>query len=126
MLLGLAEIREDLRIDSKEYTPSPRLQDKVMHITISIQSPTKLKLCISRHGYIIIKHEIPILMYHRFVKTEEEGGIHGTWITAQRFEEHLKWLKKNHYETVTFTDLHQNGLISRLHPNKRIVMLLDC
>ena len=44
------------------------------------------------------KYEIPVIMYHRVVNDESEAGVHGTYITAKKFDEHMKFLKENGYE----------------------------
>lgn len=70
-----------------------------------------------------LKREVPILMYHRFIEQESEQGIHGTWIRLDQFERHLKLIQRLGFETLTFRDLRNKGLIHRLAPGKRFLML---
>lgn len=112
-----------LDTDPKIYTPSPALQEKVKAIYNTITVADQIESVYQSTWVHYHKREIPVLMYHRFVQTKNEGGQHGTWITVKRFEAHLKWLKKNNYETLTFADLHQQGLFSRLSQGKRFVMI---
>jgi peptidoglycan/xylan/chitin deacetylase (PgdA/CDA1 family) len=72
------------------------------------------------HG---LQREMPILMYHRFIEHEGEKGVHGTWMKVDRFEAHLKLLKRLGYETLTFADFEQNGFIQRLEYGKKYVMI---
>jgi peptidoglycan/xylan/chitin deacetylase (PgdA/CDA1 family) len=66
---------------------------------------------------------MPVLMYHRFGEHDHEKGVHGTWISLTRFEGPLKLLKRVGYQTLTFSDFAQRGLIDRLQPNQRYVMI---
>ena len=70
-----------------------------------------------------LKREMPILMYHRFIAHESEKGIHGTWIYERRFERHLQLIKRLGYQTLTFRDLAQEGLIRRLEPGKKFIVI---
>ena len=70
------------------------------------------------------RRELPVIMYHRVVKDDQEKGIHGTWVEAARFREHLQYLKDHGYETVTFDDLRNGGYRKRFdHNHKKWVML---
>lgn len=69
------------------------------------------------------KREMPIIMYHRFIKDASEKGVHGTYIDIGMLEKHFKLLKWLNFETLTFSDLREKGLISRLQENKRYIML---
>lgn len=70
-----------------------------------------------------LQREMPILMYHRFIEHEGEKGVHGTWMKVNRFEAHLKLLKRLGYETLTFADFEQNRFIQRLEYGKKYVMI---
>lgn len=52
------------------------------------------------------KKEIPILMYHRLIKSEEEQGVHTVYCDINSFEEQLQFLKENNYQTIIFKDLY--------------------
>lgn len=67
--------------------------------------------------------EMPVLMYHRFIRDHGNAGIHGTWIDIRLFEKHLNWLRKKGYQTITFADLQKNRLISRFKRGKKFIMI---
>ena len=54
------------------------------------------------------KNDIPILLYHRIIETEEEKGHYGTFVTKDAFESQMKYLKENRYEPIFFKDI-KNG-----------------
>ncbi len=70
-----------------------------------------------------LRREMPILMYHRLISHKSEKGIHGTWIYEDRFEKHLKLIKKLGYKTLTFHDFEQKGFIHRLEYGKKYLMI---
>ncbi|MGL6176517.1 MAG: glycosyltransferase, partial [Vibrionaceae bacterium] len=69
------------------------------------------------------KKEIPVLMYHRFFADKAHRGNHSPSLDIKMFEKHLKLLKFLNFETLTFADLAQKGLVSRLAPGKRYCMI---
>ncbi len=69
------------------------------------------------------QREIPVLMYHRFIRDDSEKGVHGTWLPVAMLEKHLRLLKRQGFETLTFQDLADKGFIHRLQPGKRFVIL---
>lgn len=70
-----------------------------------------------------LRKEMPIIMYHRFIKDESEKGIHGTYLHIDMLEKHFNLLKKMGFETLTFKDLADKGLIHRLESGKRYIIL---
>lgn len=70
-----------------------------------------------------LKREMPIIMYHRFIKDEAGKGVHGTYLHVDMLEKHFKLIKKMGLETLTFRDLKDRGLIHRLQPGKRFIMI---
>jgi len=70
-----------------------------------------------------LQREMPILMYHRFIENDQERGIHGTWMKVDRFEAHLKLLKRLGYESLTFADFLEKGFVRRLDPGRKFVMI---
>ncbi|NOI30726.1 polysaccharide deacetylase family protein [Vibrio coralliilyticus] len=70
-----------------------------------------------------LKREMPIIMYHRFIRDDSEKGVHGTYLHVDMLEKHLKLLQLMGFETLTFKDMTDKGLIHRLQANKRYVML---
>ncbi|MCL9780368.1 glycosyltransferase [Vibrio sp. S4M6] len=70
-----------------------------------------------------LKREIPIIMYHRFIKNDNEKGVHGTYLHVDMLEKHLKLLKKMNFETLTFDDFSNKRLIDRLEYGKKYIII---
>ncbi len=70
-----------------------------------------------------LRKEIPIIMYHRFIKDDSEKGVHGTYLHVDMLEKHFKLIKKMGFETITFEELAEKGLISRLEYGKRYIII---
>ncbi|MCG9584106.1 polysaccharide deacetylase family protein [Vibrio tubiashii] len=70
-----------------------------------------------------LRKEMPIIMYHRFIKDNSEKGVHGTYLHIDMLEKHFKLIKKMGFETITFEDLAEKGLISRLEYGKRYIVI---
>jgi len=70
-----------------------------------------------------LQKEMPILMYHRFIDNESKKGTRGPYIDIKLFEKHLQLLKRLGFESLTFEDFANKGIIERLNPNKRYFML---
>ncbi len=70
-----------------------------------------------------IRQEMPIIMYHRFIKDDSEKGVHGTYLHVEMLEKHLKLIKRMGFETITFEDLANKGVISRLEAGKRYIII---
>ncbi len=89
------------------------LQNIVTHIETIYQSV-----------YVYTKRkDIPVLMYHRFIDNDAGKGSIGPYLDIKMFENHLKLLKRLGFETLTFSDLKEKNLISRLEAGKRYCML---
>ena len=69
------------------------------------------------------EYEIPVVMYHRVISGDDEGGQHRLYVTSEQFEGHLKLLRKKGIEALFFSDLDRNGLISRLEEGKRFIII---
>lgn len=69
------------------------------------------------------RREMPIIMYHRFIKNDSEKGVHGTYMHVDMLEKHFKLLARLGYEALTFSDLAEQGFAERLNPNKKYIML---
>ncbi|WP_428776414.1 polysaccharide deacetylase family protein, partial [Vibrio sp.] len=69
------------------------------------------------------QRDMPVVMYHRFIDSDDKKGTRGPYIDIELFEKHLKLLKRKGFETVTFEDLADKGVISRLQPGKKPIML---
>lgn len=70
------------------------------------------------------KKEIPILMYHRLINSEEDKGVHTIYYDVNKFEEQLKYLKENNFKTITFKDLYQLSKEGR-KKEKYIILTFD-
>ena len=70
-----------------------------------------------------LRREVPIVMYHRFIRDDSEKGIHGTYLHVNMLEKHLKLLKRLGYRTLTFADLADQGLASRLTPDSKYIII---
>lgn len=70
-----------------------------------------------------LRKEMPIIMYHRFIKDDSEKGVHGTYLHINMLEKHFKLIQKMGFETITFEDLAEKGLISRLEYGKRYIII---
>lgn len=71
----------------------------------------------------ILRCEMPVIMYHRFIEQDSEKGVHGTWMPIAMFEKHLRLMKWLGYETLTFRDLADKGFIHRLQYGKKYLMI---
>lgn len=69
------------------------------------------------------KYDIPVIMYHRVVNDESEGGVHGTYITAKKFDEHMRYLKEHNYHPITFKELLKINYRNRFNNGKKYVIL---
>jgi len=90
---------------------------ELMHIVTTLESLYQ-QLYVNKK-----KREMPIIMYHRFITNDSEKGVHGTYIDIKMLEKHFKLLKWLNVETLTFSDLKEKGMMSRLEENKRYIML---
>jgi len=70
-----------------------------------------------------LQREIPVIMYHRFIQADDEKGVHGTYLHVDMLEKHFKLLKRMGFETLTFRDLANKGLIHRLEYGKRYIII---
>jgi len=70
-----------------------------------------------------LRREMPILMYHRLVERPSERGVHGTWTTVQMFEKHLRLIQRMGFETLTFKDFQNTGLMHRFSPGRKYLMI---
>ena len=69
------------------------------------------------------KYDIPVIMYHRVVNDESEGGVHGTYITAKKFDEHMRYLKEHNYHPITFKELLKINYRNRFNNGKKYVKI---
>ena len=76
------------------------------------------------HYVKIKRYEIPVLMYHQFVKDKKDGGKIKIFVTEKTFELQLKILRFLNYETITFEELKNLGLQNRFF-KKYIILTVD-
>lgn len=69
------------------------------------------------------KWEMPVIMYHRVIENESEGGVHGTHVTIENFRKQMEYLKNQGYQTVTFEDLLNNNYKKRFDRENKWIML---
>jgi len=69
------------------------------------------------------QREVPVIMYHRFIQNDDEKGVHGTYLHVDMLEKHFKLIKRMGFETLTFKDLADKGLIHRLEAGKRYIII---
>ncbi|GAA3710194.1 polysaccharide deacetylase family protein [Oceanisphaera sediminis] len=70
-----------------------------------------------------LRREVPIIMYHRFIEDDSEKGVHGTYMHVNMLEKHFKLLKRLGHETLTFADLAEQGMASRLESGKKYIII---
>lgn len=72
-----------------------------------------------------VNKNIKVLMYHRVLWEKPEEEVKWHYVTATEFENHMKWLDRFGYTTITFTDylLYQLGDLSL--PKKPIIITFD-
>lgn len=99
-------------------------------VSQSIREQYDLQMVVSRieelYQDVFVSHlqkEIPVLMYHRFIKNDSQKGVHGTYLDVKMLEKHFRFLKRMRFETLTFEDLQRDGWISRLRQGKRYVII---
>lgn len=70
-----------------------------------------------------LQSEMPIIMYHRFISDESGVGVNGTYLHVDMLEKHFKLIKRMGFETLTFADFADNGVLHRLEAGKRYIMI---
>lgn len=69
------------------------------------------------------KNEIPIIYYHRIAKNMSDAGKHGIFVTEKQFEDHLSYLKRVGYKTITFEQALQ--IKKDCTPGKFVIITFD-
>lgn len=78
------------------------VHEKIKHECDANKIVTRLEYIFQSVCVRFYKKEIPVIYYHRVVKDLSEAGKHGIYVTAQRFEDHLRFLKKEGFKTISF------------------------
>lgn len=72
------------------------------------------------------KYDIPVIMYHRIIKEDGIKGVHGIYVLDKVFDEQMKYLKDNGYQTITFEDIKNGKWRDRFNKgNKWIILTFD-
>lgn len=67
---------------------------------------------------------IPVFMYHHFQKEVPEE-FSGTIVTPEEFEEHLKVLKENGYNSISFEEYYKYAVEGGPIPEKPFILTID-
>ncbi len=121
------DVQTALRLDACDEVvqQTVRREFSIETLTNSVESAYQTAL-VQRYRY-----EMPILTYHRIVRTPKEGGALPIWVTAEQFEQHLQFLKQQGFQTTTFRDLdvpnrfEDHAVPHRTKPKKRIILSFD-
>lgn len=62
-------------------------------------------------------------MYHRVISSEREKGIYDTYVTKENFEEQMRYLKENNYESITFGDIKNGEYKKRFDKDKKYIII---
>lgn len=114
---------EDVELGLRSKHCDPNVTNKVKTNYDLVSVVDRLELVYQDIYVDVLKREMPIIMYHRFIQHDCEKGVHGTYLHIDMFEKHLKLLKRMGFETLTFEDFSNNNAIHRLKPNKRYIMI---
>lgn len=89
----------------------------IEHIITKVQSLYDYVYCNYK------KYAMPILMYHRVVKSKQEQGVHGTYLDIKKFKAHLEYLKRHNYQTIGFKELSDYKYNQLLNSYKKPIIL---
>lgn len=109
---------QDLKDDDLVY-----LKDLIAHEFDFNQIIDSIEKLYSKEYVLYTKKEMPIIMYHRVIDDTKDIGVHGTYLTQEKFRSHLQYLKDNGYQTVTFKDLDNNNYKKRFDKGNKFVIL---
>jgi len=115
----LNDIQNALKINAPDINLIKAIQE---HYSLA-RVVTKLKHLYQTEIVYSKRRDIPILMYHRVIKEDEQPGKYRIFVTLNQLEKHFKLMRFLGYETITFADFSENGLDYRLNPDKKYVML---
>lgn len=74
--------------------------------------------------YVIkTKYEIPVIMYHRIIRENDEKGVHGIYVLDKDFDEQMRYLKDNGYQTITFEDIKNGKWRKRFNKGNKWIMI---
>lgn len=67
---------------------------------------------------------IPVLMYHKIVN-DSYSSKHKTYITEERFSDHIQMLENNGFTSITFKDVQDAALLNKQLPAKPVIITFD-
>jgi peptidoglycan/xylan/chitin deacetylase (PgdA/CDA1 family)/glycosyltransferase involved in cell wall biosynthesis len=73
----------------------------------------------------IYPRTVPVLLYHRVVRTPPRGSCHGLWVTTQQFESQLRSLQRRGFQAITFRQFDQHRRSGRRLPPKPVILTFD-
>lgn len=76
-------------------------------------------------NYNINQKQVPVLVYHNIVEKEEDKNSDPDAMTTEEFNEQLKYLKENGYETISLDELYSWKNEGLNIPEKSVVITFD-
>lgn len=99
-----------------------------MNRTVKLFIIVFLSICIIELIYFYNHPKIPVLCYHNIATAEEKIAFpeESDWtITVDNFEEHLKYLKKHNYKTLTMDEFYNWKIGNVKLPYKSVLITFD-
>lgn len=80
---------------------------------------------ILKHNKEVLEKPLPILLYHRVVKSTIKDSVVGIYVTEEKFDEQLAHLQKSKFRTITFFDVHNALKGDKALSSKNIILTFD-
>jgi len=129
----------DMNVTEKEFDFGKIIQDlkSALHLTEcddivheKVKSDCNIENIVDRLEYIFqsvrvrfYQKEIPIIYYHRIAKDISDAGKHGIFVTEKQFEDHLSYLKREGYKSISFAEALQ--IKKDCTPGKFVIITFD-
>lgn len=115
------EISENIEAKSKSFGSEVVMRKfySIVENVINDDTQTQIEFVYNR------RREMPILMYHRVIRSQEEIGHHKTYIEYEKLEKQFKYLKKKGFKTITFKDLSEMSSLSERFKSRNIILTFD-
>jgi peptidoglycan/xylan/chitin deacetylase (PgdA/CDA1 family) len=112
VLLSVALIGEIIFLVVKKPTPVAEIIPSLLpEIAQTVTPPAK-------KGQLYA----PVLLYHHLAKKDPQDSY---YVSPEIFDEQLKWLKDNDFESISFKDLYDGLYNDKKLPNKPVVISFD-